>query len=420
MEENNLSHWAINWLLEQGISQTRAESLTLIIDLLFVVIISLLADFVARKVILRVVTRYVKHSKNNYDDILLEKRVFISLAHLLPAIVIYYNLPWLFAELNTTVLLLQKLVVVYGLIVVIGVVHKFLKALENIALTHERFKGKPVSSYIQVILIVVYIAGGVFIISTLVERSAVAILTTFGAATAVILLIFRDTLLGLVASIQIAGNDMVRIGDWVSMPKYGADGDVLEINLTTVKVRNWDKTISTVPTYAFISDSFVNWRGMTNLGVRRIKRSINIDLQTVKFISPEMREHFLKFERVKGFIEERQKEIDQYNSENKSDKSIYLNGRQMTNLGLFRRYAEAYLNEHPKIAKGETLMVRQMQPTEMGVPLEIYCFSADIEWLKYEGIQSDIMDHLLSAVSYFDLAVFQRPSGNNFSSTIKH
>jgi len=420
LEENNLSHWAINWLLEQGISQTRAESLTLIIDLLFVVIISLLADFVARKVILRVVTRYVKHSKNNYDDILLEKRVFISLAHLLPAIVIYYNLPWLFAELNTTVLLLQKLVVVYGLIVVIGVVHKFLKALENIALTHERFKGKPVSSYIQVILIVVYIAGGVFIISTLVERSAVAILTTFGAATAVILLIFRDTLLGLVASIQIAGNDMVRIGDWVSMPKYGADGDVLEINLTTVKVRNWDKTISTVPTYAFISDSFVNWRGMTNLGVRRIKRSINIDLQTVKFISPEMREHFLKFERVKGFIEERQKEIDQYNSENKSDKSIYLNGRQMTNLGLFRRYAEAYLNEHPKIAKGETLMVRQMQPTEMGVPLEIYCFSADIEWLKYEGIQSDIMDHLLSAVSYFDLAVFQRPSGNNFSSTIKH
>ena len=287
------------------------------------------------------------------------------------------------------------------------------------ALTSKSFEGKPISSYIQVILIVVYIAGGVFIISTILDKSAVAILTTFGAATAVILLIFRDTLLGLVASIQIAGNDMVRIGDWVSMPKYGADGDVLEINLTTVKVRNWDKTISTVPTYAFISDSFVNWRGMTNLGVRRIKRSINIDLQTVKFISPEMREHFLKFERVSGFIKERQKEIDQYNADTNSDKSIYLNGRQMTNLGLFRRYAEAYLNEHPKIAKGETLMVRQLQPTEMGVPLEIYCFSADIEWLKYEGIQSDIMDHLLSAVSYFDLAVFQRPSGNNFSTISK-
>ncbi len=419
MKETNISHWALNWLLDQGLNQASAATLTLAIDILIVVGISLLADLIARRIILRVVTRYVKHSKNNYDDILLEKRVFKGLAHLLPAIVIYYSLPWLFDDLSSTVLLLQKLVIVYGLVVVIGVVHKFLKALEQMALTSEHFEGKPISSYIQVILIVVYIAGGVFIISTIVEKSAVAILTTFGAATAIILLIFRDTLLGLVASIQIAGNDMVRIGDWVSMPKYGADGDVLEINLTTVKVRNWDKTISTVPTYAFISDSFVNWRGMTNLGVRRIKRSINIDLQTVKFISPEMRERFLKFERVRGFINERQKEIDLYNSENKSDKSVYLNGRQMTNLGVFRRYAEAYLNEHPKIAKGETLMVRQMQPTEMGVPLEIYCFSADIEWLKYEGIQSDIMDHLLSAVSYFELAVFQRPSGNNFNNTFK-
>lgn len=414
MQENNLSHWALNWLLDQGINQSRAESLTLAIDFFFVIIISLVADFIARKVILKLVARYVKRSKNDYDDVFLEKRVFKGLAHLVPTIVIYYSLPWLFNELTDTVLLLQKIVTVYGLIMVIGVIQKFLKALEHMALANDHFEGKPVSSYIQVILIVVYIAGGVFIISTLLEKSAVAILTTFGAATAVILLIFRDTLLGLVASIQIAGNDMVRIGDWVSMPKYGADGDVLEINLTTVKVRNWDKTISTVPTYAFISDSFVNWRGMTNLGVRRIKRSINIDLQTVKFISPEMRTKFLKYERVSAFINQRQKEIDQYNTENKKDKSIYLNGRQMTNLGLFRRYAEAYLGEHPKVASKETLMVRQLQPTEMGVPLEIYCFSTDIEWLKYEEIQSDIMDHLLSAASYFELAVFQRPSGNNF------
>ncbi len=400
--------------MDQGVSQVYAERMTLAIDFFFVIVISLLADFIARRVILRVVARYVKRSKNNYDDVFLEKRVFKGLAHLVPALVIYYSLPWLFDELTDTVLLLQKVVIIYGLVMVIGVIQKFLKALEHMALANDHFEGKPVSSYIQVILIVVYIAGGVFIISTLVGKSAVTVLTTFGAATAVILLIFRDTLLGLVASIQISGNDMVRIGDWVSMPKYGADGDVLEINLTTVKVRNWDKTISTVPTYAFISDSFVNWRGMTNLGVRRIKRSINIDLQTVKFISPEMRDKFLKYERISKFITERQKEIDEDNEKNKSDKSVYLNGRQMTNLGLFRRYAEAYLAEHPKIANNETLMVRQMQATEMGVPLEIYCFSADIEWLKYEGIQSDIMDHLLSAVSYFDLAVFQRPSGNNF------
>lgn len=420
MEENNLSHWALNWLIDKGLNQTSAEYLTLAIDLLLVLFISILADFIARRVILRIVTRYVKHSKNQYDDVLLEKRVFKGLAHLLPAFVIYYSLPWLFDDPNTTVLVLQKLVLIYGLVIVIGVIHKFLKALEVMALNSERLQGKPISSYIQVVLIIVYIAGAVFIISTLLDKSAVAILTTFGAATAVILLIFRDTILGLVASIQISGNDMVRIGDWVSMPKFGADGDVLEINLTTVKVRNWDKTISTVPTYAFISDSFVNWRGMTNLGVRRIKRSINIDLQTVKFISPKMQAEFLKYERVQSYIENRQKEIDLANKESKNDKSVFLNGRQMTNLGLFRRYAEAYLGEHPNVAKGETLMVRQLQPTELGIPLEIYCFSNNIEWLKYEEIQSDIMDHLLSAASYFELAVFQRPSGNNFSASFNN
>jgi miniconductance mechanosensitive channel len=420
LEENNLSHWALNWLIDKGLNQTSAEYLTLAIDLLLVLFISILADFIARRVILRIVTRYVKHSKNQYDDVLLEKRVFKGLAHLLPAFVIYYSLPWLFDDPNTTVLVLQKLVLIYGLVIVIGVIHKFLKALEVMALNSERLQGKPISSYIQVVLIIVYIAGAVFIISTLLDKSAVAILTTFGAATAVILLIFRDTILGLVASIQISGNDMVRIGDWVSMPKFGADGDVLEINLTTVKVRNWDKTISTVPTYAFISDSFVNWRGMTNLGVRRIKRSINIDLQTVKFISPKMQAEFLKYERVQSYIENRQKEIDLANKESKNDKSVFLNGRQMTNLGLFRRYAEAYLGEHPNVAKGETLMVRQLQPTELGIPLEIYCFSNNIEWLKYEEIQSDIMDHLLSAASYFELAVFQRPSGNNFSASFNN
>jgi miniconductance mechanosensitive channel len=420
LEENNLSHWALNWLIDKGLNQTSAEYLTLAIDLLLVLFISILADFIARRVILRIVTRYVKHSKNQYDDVLLEKRVFKGLAHLLPAFVSYYSLPWLFDDPNTTVLVLQKLVLIYGLVIVIGVIHKFLKALEVMALNSERLQGKPISSYIQVVLIIVYIAGAVFIISTLLDKSAVAILTTFGAATAVILLIFRDTILGLVASIQISGNDMVRIGDWVSMPKFGADGDVLEINLTTVKVRNWDKTISTVPTYAFISDSFVNWRGMTNLGVRRIKRSINIDLQTVKFISPKMQAEFLKYERVQSYIENRQKEIDLANKESKNDKSVFLNGRQMTNLGLFRRYAEAYLGEHPNVAKGETLMVRQLQPTELGIPLEIYCFSNNIEWLKYEEIQSDIMDHLLSAASYFELAVFQRPSGNNFSASFNN
>lgn len=410
----NLGHWAKDWLLGMGLQEDRVSWLTLGIDLLIVLVISLLSDYIARKFILRVVTRYVKRSKNQYDDILLEKRVFRSLSHLLPAIVIYYSLPFLFDEVNTTVSILQKLVVIYVIINIVGVLHKFLKALEFIGLNSARFEGKPVSSYIQVMMIVLYIAGGIMIISRLVGQDAMAILTGFGAATAVILLIFRDTILGLVASIQIAGNDMVRIGDWVSMPKYGADGDVIEINLTTVKVRNWDKTITTVPTYAFISDSFKNWRGMTRMGVRRIKRSINIDIQSVRFVDAELRARFEKFERIQEYIHTREKEIEAYNQERKANKEVLINGRQMTNIGVFRRYIEAYLREHPKVDQNEVLMVRQLQPTENGIPLELYCFSNDIAWINYESIQGDIMDHLLAATKYFDLRIFQSPSGEDF------
>lgn len=414
-----INHWAHEWLSSAGLSEIWISRLTVGIDLVILILISLLVDFLARRFILRLVSRYVKRSKNQYDDVLLEKRVFRSLGHLLPAIVVYYALPEIFEEADILVGILRKLVVTYMLVNIINVSHKFIKALEFIGLNSKRFEGKPVSSYAQVALIVIYITGGVFIISTLLDKSATAILTTFGAATAVILLIFRDTILGLVASIQIAGNDMVRIGDWVSMPKYGADGDVTEINLTTVKVRNWDKTISTVPTYAFISDSFVNWRGMTSMGVRRIKRSINIDLHSLKFVDEALYNRFEKIERIRDYVRSRESEIQASNSAKNVDKSILINGRHMTNIGVFRHYIESYLAEHPNIASNETMMVRQLQPTENGIPLEIYCFSNDIAWVNYESIQSDIMDHLLAAVDHFDLKVFQNPTGGDFSRVLK-
>ena len=414
-----INHWAHEWLSSAGLSEIWVSRLTVGIDLVILILISLLVDFLARRFILRLVSRYVKRSKNQYDDVLLEKRVFRSLGHLLPAIVVYYALPEIFEEADILVGILRKLVVTYMLVNIINVSHKFIKALEFIGLNSKRFEGKPVSSYAQVALIVIYITGGVFIISTLLDKSATAILTTFGAATAVILLIFRDTILGLVASIQIAGNDMVRIGDWVSMPKYGADGDVTEINLTTVKVRNWDKTISTVPTYAFISDSFVNWRGMTSMGVRRIKRSINIDLHSLKFVDEALYTRFEKIERIRDYVRSRESEIQASNSAKNVDKSILINGRHMTNIGVFRHYIESYLAEHPNIASNETMMVRQLQPTENGIPLEIYCFSNDIAWVNYESIQSDIMDHLLAAVDQFDLKVFQNPTGGDFSRVLK-
>lgn len=416
MQEFNLNHWALDWFIEMGITAPTAQWLTLAIDLIIVLLLSGIADWISRKVLLRFVRQYVTRSKNKYDDVFLEKKVFGALAHLVPAAIVWYSLPWLFEGVEFGISWLRKIVTIYMIIVVLGVVRRFMRAVESIAMQSRRYEGKPVASYIQVFMIVSYIIGAVLILSMVIGKSPIAILTAFGAATAILLLIFRDTILGLVASIQISANDMVRLGDWVSMDKYGADGDVIEINLTTVKVRNWDKTITTVPTYAFIADSFKNWRGMQSMGVRRIKRSINVNINSVGFVEQAQMEVFMKLERVAGYVKKRQEEIDQYNREKGVDKTELINGRQMTNLGVFRHYALQYLREHPKIAQNETVMVRQLQPTETGVPLEIYCFSSDIAWVNYEGIQSDIFDHLLAAAPRFGLQIFQNPSGADLRS----
>ncbi len=414
MESLTLEHWAYDWFMELGASQDMANYLTIALDLVLLFLIAFVVDFIGRRVILSFVRSYVKKSKNEYDDVLYDKKVFTSLAHLLPAAIIYYALPYILEDLAISIVLIHKIITIYMIVVVLTVIARFLRAVEYIGLRTTRFQGKPISSYIQVFILLSYIVGGVLIISMLVGKSPLTIITAFGAATAVLLLVFRDAILGLVASIQISANDMVRLGDWVSMDKYGADGDVIEINLTTVKVRNWDKTITTVPTYAFIADSFKNWRGMETMGVRRIKRALHIDLSTVSFVDDEMRSRFIKFERIRGYVEKRQQEIDAYNKAQKVDKNELLNGRHMTNLGMFRRYALAYLEEHPKIDQKETVMVRQLQPSETGLPLEIYCFSSDIAWVNYEGIQSDIFDHLIAAAPKFGLRVFQNPSGADF------
>jgi miniconductance mechanosensitive channel len=410
----NLEHWAYDWFINLGFNETIATYLTVGIDLLLLFVIAFVVDFIGRRIILNFVKKYVRRSKSEYDDIFMDRKVFLGLSHILPAAIVYYALPYVIDDIGVSIVFWQKAIIIYIIVMVLMVTARFLRAVEYIGLQTERFQGKPISSYVQVFILVAYIIGGVFIISMLVGKSPLTIITAFGAATAVILLIFRDTILGLVASIQISANDMVRLGDWVSMDKYGADGDVIEINLTTVKVRNWDKTITTVPTYAFISDSFKNWRGMQTMGVRRIKRALHIDLSTVRFVDEDMRQRFSRFERVKGYVEKRQKEIDEYNQTKKVDKQELINGRHMTNLGVFRQYALAYLEEHPKIDQKETVMVRQLQPTETGLPLEIYCFSTDIAWVNYERIQSDLFDHLIAAASKFGLRIFQNPSGGDF------
>ena len=416
MEKFNINHWSRALFESMELNPGAVDYLTLGIDLLLLVVISLLADLIARRIILRFVGNYVKRSKNKYDDVLLEKKVFRSLAHLVPATIIWNALPAVFDGVNFDIRWLRIVISIYMIIMIMIMISRFLKTLAFLGLQSQKFEGKPVNSYIQVFNLVNYILGSVIILSLLIGKSPLTILTAFGAATAVLLLIFRDTILGLVASIQISANDMVRLGDWVSMEKYGADGDVIEINLTTVKIRNFDKTITTVPTYAFISDSFKNWRGMQSQGVRRIKRSLSIDINSIQFVNDEWRSRFTKYQRISDFIRVRQDEIEAYNKENDVDTSELINGRQMTNIGVFRRYALHYLLNHPKIDQGQTVMVRQLEPTANGVPLEIYCFSNDIAWVNYEGIQADIFDHLLSAVNHFGLRIFQNPSGEDLRS----
>lgn len=411
-EEYAPDHWTRSLLEKYEISPEIVAYIGLGIDLLILLLVAWIADRIAKLVILRLVSSYVKHSKNQWDDLFLERKVFNNLAHLAPAFAVYQLFPLFFKDFEGLTHLLLRATEIYAVVVVVLVADSFLNAVRDILFKTESLKDKPIGSYVQLAKITMYMFGGVYLLSLLIGKDPLAIMAGFGAATAVLLLIFRDTILGLVASITISANDMVRIGDWVSFDKYGADGDVIEISLTTVKVKNWDATITTVPTYAFMSDAFKNWRNMQALGARRIKRSLSITMSTVKLVNTEMLERYKKIQLIQPFIDQRQQEIEKSNEEHKADKSVQINGRNMTNLGLFRRYAEEYIRRNPHISKELTLMVRQLEPSELGIPLELYCFSTDTRWVYYESIQADIMDHLIAATAYFDLEVFERPTGN--------
>jgi len=289
----------------------------------------------------------------------------------------------------------------------------FLNAVVDIYNTFEIAREKPIKGYVQISMIIISIFGGIFALSTLLNRSPWPLLSGLGAMTAILLLIFKDSILGLVASIQLSVNDMVRIGDWIEMPKFNADGDVIDVSLHTVKVRNWDKTITTIPAYALIADSFKNWRGMSESGGRRIKRAINIDMTSVKFCTPEMLDRYEKFQLLTDHVRSKRKEIAEYNAAHSIDTSELINGRNLTNIGTFRNYLVAYLRHHPKIHNDMTFLVRQLPAGEHGLPIEVYVFSNDQAWANYEAIQADIFDHILAILPEFDLRVFQQPSGND-------
>ncbi len=376
-----------------------------------IVLLSFLAYLVAKKIILSSINKITHKTKTKWDDVLVEQGLFNRFSHIVPVLIIYYALPLIFPTTGTVILLLQRILLSYMIAVVLLMLSSFLSSVNIIYSSYKISKNRPIKGYLQIIRVFLFIFGIILIIATILDKSALGLLSGIGALSAVLMLVFKDSILGLVAAIQLSGNDMIRIGDWITVPDFGADGDVIDIKLQTVSIQNFDKTIVSVPIYSLISSSFKNWRGMSDSGGRRIKRHLNIDMNSVKFCSEEMLKRFKEIDILGEYISERQKEIDKNNSEENVNTELLINGRRMTNLGVFRAYTAAYLHKHPLIDTGMTFLVRQLQPSEKGIPLEIYVFSSDQVWANYENIQADIFDHLLASISFFDLAVYQSISG---------
>lgn len=396
-----------NMLVAKGVSENISEYLNIIICLLILFLILFILDHIIKKVLLNLFKRFASSSKNTFDDYLVKNKTFDYVSHIIPLSVSIWILPKLFIAFPTAEKYLEILFDVFVIALTIWIVRSILRTFRDFLKSLESFKDKPIDSYIQVFMIFAWLMGAIFIFSSITGKSIWTFLTALGAMSAVILLIFKDTILGFVASIQVAINDTVRIGDWITMEKYGADGDVIEINLSSVKVQNFDKTITTIPTYHLTSQSFRNWRGMMDSGGRRIKRAILLKASSIKFLSKNDIDKLKEIELIQQYIEESQEKIDAFNTQHNIDKQLLLNGRNLSNMGVFRKYVESYLETHPHINSEMTIMSRQLAPTAQGTPLEIYAFCNDKVWKNYENIVGDIFDHLLAAIPYFDLEVFE-------------
>lgn len=401
-----------HWLVEQGVAESISGYLSWLLLAVAILLLAVVANLIARRVLLGAVAYLVSRTKTKWDDALLHHKVFVRASHIAPALVIYFA-AYLLPPLQEY---LQRFSMVYMIFAGMLVLNSFLNAAVDIYHTYDVSREKPIKGYVQVTKIIVFVFVGIIALSTMMNRSPWLLLSGLGAMTAVLLLIFKDSILGLVASVQLSSNDMVRIGDWIEMSKYGADGDVIDVSLHTIKVQNWDKTITTIPAYALISDSFRNWRGMKESGGRRIKRAVYIDMTSIRFCDDEMLERFSRYHLISDYVESRRREIDQYNKERNVDASEIINGRRMTNIGTLRAYIAAYLRDHPQVRQDMTFLIRQLPPGPQGLPLEIYVFSADQVWANYEAIQADIFDHILATLPLFDLRVYQYPSGYDLQS----
>ena len=397
-----------------GLSTTLATALAHAIGFLALLLLAWIAYLISKREILRIAEAVIKKTETHWDDQLIKHRVFFWLSHLAPGIVIYMLAPVALEGADRSISILrggaQIYLIVVGLLAVDSLLNTCLAIYNTFTISQE----VPLKSFIQVAKIVLYTVAIIVIFASLLGRSPVYLLSGMGVLASVLMLVFKDPILGFVGGIQLSANRMLAKGDWIAMPTHGADGDVIEIALTTVKVQNWDKTITTIPTYALITNSFKNWSGMSKSGGRRIKRALRVDMNTIKLCTPEMIERFSKIQYIAEYIRKKQAEIASWNKERNVDENVQVNGRRLTNVGTFRAYIRAYLENHPKIHNEMTMLVRQLNPTEHGLPIEIYCFSNDQAWANYEDIQADIFDHILAVAPQFDLRIFQNPTGSDF------
>jgi len=413
--QNDIYNVLFNSILKLGFGENISHTINSALLLIFFSVILYTIDTFIRKTFQTFILSFVRKTKTKFYDFLTHNNVLRNLIHFIPLIIAKQVLPIIFYGFPRWTEILLKitdsLIVITFCLITNGIAKFFRDTLK----TNKSFADKPLDSYFQVVSIIIFSIGGIIIISSITGKTPYGFLYSLGAASAILMLIFKDTILGFIASIQVSVNDMVRVGDWVSLPKYNADGFVLSMNLNTVKVQNWDKTISTIPTYAFINDSFVNWRGMFDSGGRRIKRAIYFKISSFTFCDEEMIEKFKKYSLIKDYILDKEKEIAIHNLKLAEKSEIPVNIRRLTNIGVFRIYAENYIKENKNINPDMTAMVRQLAPTSKGLPLEIYCFTSDTRWIFHEKITADIFDHLLTVAYEFGLEVFEEPSGKDFS-----
>lgn len=387
-----INSYLAEWLQQVGIADNYSTLIIRVLSLLFILLVCILIDAICRKAIIPAVKTLTNKTESTWDNHLLNDDVLRNFCRLVMPVTVYVLFPIVFPDGLWHDLVL-KLCSICITVMAMKLICSVISSLYAISSEHEKMKEHSLKGFYQMLKLVVICVGTIIIISTLIDKNPIAILTGLGAGTAILMLVFQDTIKGLVAGIQLMANDMLRPGDWITVPKYGADGDVMEVTLTTVKVRNWDKTIVTVPPYALVNDSFQNWRGMFDIGGRRVKRSVNIDMNTVRFCTKEELDSFSQQPWMEGFE---------------------ATGNEEVNLYIFRHYMEYYLRNHPKVNTDMIMTVRQLQPTSQGIPIELYFFSADTAWLKYEHLQAEVFDHVLAMLHYFGLRIFQSPTGMDF------